>query len=129
VGRPGNNDPNLPGEGAVTPQEFQGNYRATLAQLQELERQLRDDQSMSRDVQGLIRDMQRLDPFNYANDPELTLRIQAALLAGMQQVEMELRRKVEDANGGSIRSQGTGAVPQGYADAVAEYFRRLSKGK
>jgi hypothetical protein len=45
-------------------------------------------------------------------------------------VEMELRRKVDDTSGGgSIRSPGSEPVPQGYADAVADYFRKLSKSK
>jgi hypothetical protein len=31
--------------------------------------------------------------------------------------------------GGSVRSPGGEKVPQGYADAVAEYYRKLSNGK
>ena len=43
---------------------------------------------------------------------------------------MELRRKVDEANGGGIvRSPGSEKVPHGYADKVAEYFRKLSKSK
>ena len=34
-----------------------------------------------------------------------------------------------EAGNGSVRSQGGEAVPQGYAEAVAEYFRKLSKSK
>jgi hypothetical protein len=60
----------------------------------------------------------------------LAERIQATLLSGIEQVEMELRRKVEDTAGnGSVRSSGSETVPPAYADAVAEYFRRLSKSK
>ncbi len=41
---------------------------------------------------------------------------------------MELRRKVEQSGGdGSIRSPGSEPTPQGYGNAVAEYFRKLSK--
>jgi hypothetical protein len=35
---------------------------------------------------------------------------------------------VDEADG-SVRSQGGEAVPQGYSEAVAEYFRKLSKSK
>ena len=85
---------------------------------------------MAKDLQALIRDMQRLNPNTYANDPLLAERIQATLLSGIEQVEMELRRKVEDtAGGGSVRSPGGEKIPQGYADAVYEYFRKLSKSK
>jgi len=49
-------------------------------------------------------------------------------LAGVEQVEMELRRKVEDSGGnGSVRSPAGEKVPQGYAAAVEEYYRKLSK--
>ena len=65
------------------------------------------------------------------NEPRYPLleRITAAL-AGVEQVEMELRRKVEEANGGgSVRSPGGEKVPPGYADKVAEYYRKLGKSK
>ena len=50
-------------------------------------------------------------------------------LGDIQQVEMELRRKVDEANGGNIRSAGNEPVPPGYEDKVADYFRKLSKSK
>jgi hypothetical protein len=50
-------------------------------------------------------------------------------LQEVEQVEMRLRRKVEDAQGTTVRSPAAEAVAPGYADAVAEYFRKLSKGK
>jgi hypothetical protein len=98
----------------------------TLTQLQQ---QLRDDPATAKDIQGLIRDLRQFDPFTNSNDPLLSERIQSAL-AGVEQVEMELRRKVDDTGaGGSVRSPGGEKVPQGYADAVAEYWRKLAKGK
>jgi hypothetical protein len=37
---------------------------------------------------------------------------------------------VDDAtSAGSTRSAGSEPIPQGYADAVAEYFRKLSSSK
>lgn len=88
-----------------------------------------DDPQMARDLGDLIRDMRRLNPTSPVNDPLLEQRIQAAVLSGIEQVEMQLRRKVED-NGSStaVRSEGGANVPPGFAEAVAEYFRRLSKG-
>jgi hypothetical protein len=51
-------------------------------------------------------------------------------MGGVQQVEMELRRKVEESTGnGSVRSPGGDKVPQGWEGSVAEYFRKLSKSK
>jgi hypothetical protein len=101
----------------------------TLQSLRQLQQQTQGDPAMAQDVQALIRDMQRLNPNTYANDPLLAERIQAALISNVQQVEMQLRRKVDDSGSGSVRSPGGEKVPQGYADAVAEYYRKLSKGK
>lgn len=84
---------------------------------------------MVKDLQNLIRDMQRLNPNNYSNDPLLAERIQGTLINGIEQVEMELRRKVDDTSGGSVRSAGSEPIPQGYEDAVYEYRRKLSKSK
>jgi hypothetical protein len=116
-------------DGPVRPQEFQQTYRNTMQSLQQLQGQLRDDPNMARDIQSLMRDLRAIDPFAGGSDPLLTARI-AAALAGVEQVEMELRRKVEEAaGGGSVRSPGGEKVPAGYADKVAEYYRKLGKSK
>jgi hypothetical protein len=116
--------------GPVRPEDFQNTYRDTVQSLRQLEQQAQADPNMLKDIQTLMRDLQRLDPYTYANDPLLAERIHAALMSGVEQVEMELRRKVDEAAGnGSVRSPGGETVPQGYADAVAEYFRKLSKSK
>lgn len=100
-----------------------------MTSLQQLQQQFKDDPGTQRDIQGVIRDLRGLDPSHITNDPLLLDRINAAL-ANVEQVEMELRRKVDDATGGgSVRSPGNQPVPQGYSEAVAEYFRKLSKTK
>ena len=43
---------------------------------------------------------------------------------------MQLRRKVDQTgDNGSVRSSSGESIPQGWSDAVADYFRRLSKSK
>jgi hypothetical protein len=119
-----------PRNGPVRPEDFTNQYNQTLQSLRQLEQAGQGDPNMVRDLQNLIRDMQRLNPYTYANDPLLAERIQATLMGGVEQVEMELRRKVEEANGtGSVRSPGGDKVPQGWEGSVAEYFRKLSKSK
>jgi hypothetical protein len=112
----------------VNPEQFQSTYRDALQSLNQLQQQMKDDPGAVKDIQNLMRDLRQFDPAHYTNDPLLSERIQSAL-AGVEQVEMELRRKVDDASGGSVRSPGSEPVPQGYADAVADYFRKLSKSK
>lgn len=115
--------------GPVNPQQFQQTYRDAVQSLQQLQQGMRDDPNTARDIQGAIRDLRQMDPFTLSNDPLLTQRI-AAALAGVEQVEMELRRKVEDTSGnGSVRSQSGQKVPQGYEDKVADYYRKLGKSK
>jgi hypothetical protein len=123
----GNGEP----RGPVNPQDFTNNYNQTLQTLRQLQQQAQgNDPAMVQDLQNLIRDMQRLNPNTYANDPLLAERIQSTLMGGIQQVEMELRRKVEEANGtGSVRSAGGEKVPAGYQDKVADYYRKLSSKK
>jgi len=76
-----------------------------------------------------VRELRNFDPRQFTADPLLSQRIQAAL-GGTEQVEMELRRLLDASTGtGSVRSPAGERVPQGYRDAVADYFRKLSKGK
>lgn len=122
-------DPRGWANGPIRPEDYQQAYRDTVQSLTQLQQQLRGDPNTARDIQGLVRDLRQLDPYAYSNDPLLAERIQAAL-AGVEQVEMELRRKVDaSGNGGTVRSPGNETVTQGYQDAVAEYFRKLSGGK
>jgi len=72
-----------------------------------------------------MRDLQRL---NYGNDSELAGRIGRQFLPELERLELEIRRKLDE-NGDQVRSAGSESIPSGYADAVAEYFRRLSKTK
>lgn len=129
----GNRNPQYGGtwsEGPINPQTFQQTNRETVQTLTQLQQQLRDDPATARDIQGLVRDLRQFDPFANSNDPLLAERIQSAL-AGVEQVEMELRRKVDDTTGagGSVRSPAGEKVPQGYAAAVEEYYRKLSQTK
>ena len=78
------------------------------------------------DVQGLLRGLQQL---NYLNEGELAGRLSRQVLPELERLELEIRRKLDENGGDQVRSAGTETIPSGYADAVAEYFRRLSKGK
>jgi len=108
---------------------FIQNYNSTLRELSQLQRQLQDNPQLSRDIGDMMRDMQRVDPRLSPGGPELMNRIEAQTLAGIDQVELQLRRMLDDREGGSVRSGSADPVPPGYADAVAEYFRKLSKEK
>ena len=45
----------------------------------------------------------------------------------MDKLELELRRASDGKQSGQVRNSDSTTVPAGYEDAVADYFRRLSK--
>ena len=40
-----------------------------------------------------------------------------------------MRRELANEDSGQVRSAGAERAPAGFAESVAEYFRKLSKGK
>ena len=51
------------------------------------------------------------------------------MLSMLEQLELQVRRQVEERQGGQVRATIAQPVPEEYREAVAEYFRRLSKGR
>ena len=80
-------------------------------------------------MQDLIQQMRNLDPSRFPGNPELIERIRAQFLPALEQMELQLRRKLNDSQGDGVRATGSEPAPDGYSEAVAEYFRRLSRGK
>jgi hypothetical protein len=85
------------------------------------------DAEYARELDQIMRDLQRVynGPVDSAKMDDTIAR---DLLPALERLELELKSKV-DQQKGQVRSAGSEPVPQGYADSVAEYFRRLSKGK
>jgi hypothetical protein len=99
-----------------------------MRELSQLRSELRETSpDLEREVQEALRELQKYDPAKIAADPLLAERIRSAVLPSIEQLELQLRRKLEGADSGQVRTSAAERVPQGYADAVAEYFRRLSK--
>ncbi|MBI5280387.1 MAG: hypothetical protein HY858_01805 [Candidatus Solibacter usitatus] len=74
-------------------------------------------------VDRILRQIEGIDP------KLLEGRIQSQVLPQLEQIELKLRRQLEDSSGGQVRSGAQPQAPAGYGEAVAEYFRRLSQGK
>ena len=72
------------------------------------------------------REMSRLDPKRFPGNPEMVERLRQQVVGGIEHLELQLRRKLDD-GGGSVRLGASEPVPQGYTKSVAEYFRKLSK--
>jgi len=124
----GGGGPVTPGNGyaADGPLPIEQAYRESLRDLN----QLRDFVRANPDVAGDYSNLSRaLNPQFATNDGELSQRLSHEVLPEIERLELELRRKLEDKNSDQVRSAGSETVPPGYSDAVADYFRKLSKGK
>ncbi len=104
-------------------------YQQSLRDLADLRQALAGDPGTVRDIQDLLAEMQRIDPSRFPGNPLLLERLRNEVLPALEQIELQVRRQVEDQQGGQVRNGGTEPTPPGYANAVADYFRRLSTEK
>ncbi|HMC67420.1 MAG TPA: hypothetical protein VKI65_20970, partial [Gemmataceae bacterium] len=97
-----------------------------LNELNQLRRQTSNDPEMQRQIQELINEMEHLDLRRFPGNPAMVEELHQRLLSGLDTLELQLRRDQDGKRTGQIRSTDPNAVPPGYEDAVADYFRRLS---
>ena len=114
--------------GDVRPMSQQ-DYDGLVRQLQQLQQMSRENRELAQSLNSLARDLAAIDPRRAPANPRLLEQIEAQLLAKTEEVELLLRRKVDEKQGATVRSSAPSPVPQGYGDAVAEYYRRLSRVK
>ena len=79
-------------------------------------------------LQALIDQMRNLDPSRFPGNPALVEQMHQQLVSGVDALELQLRRQLDESHGGTIRNTDPAKVPAGYRDAVAEYYRKLSGG-
>jgi hypothetical protein len=79
-----------------------------------------------RELDDIIRDLQRLDNDRVYTDPRGLEQLQAAALDKLKKFEFGLRRKAETGND-SLSLSGSDQVPDGFRQAIEEYYRSLSK--
>jgi hypothetical protein len=103
-------------------------YREGMRELNQVGREMGENPDVAREVQNLIREMQRLEPSRFKGNPELVEQLRSQVLANLEQMELQIRRKLDDQSS-QVRSNPSRAVPQGYTESVADYFRRLSRGR
>ena len=117
----------------IDPLQAERTFREGARDLAQLEQFLRGNREMprelSRDVHDLIRDLQQIDPRLLGAEPQRLAQIIDQLVGGVEGVELQLRRLADQQQAGSVRSGASQPVPPGYADAVAEYFKRLAREK
>lgn len=80
------------------------------------------------DLEAIRKKARELSSSRFKNNPELLEREYRSVLSLLEQLELQARRKVETDEGGDVRVIVSEPVPDEYREAVAEYFRRLSRG-
>jgi len=117
---------NRGGSGEVYPHNgLEQGYRESLRDMGQLREFIRTHPEYSNEVLQLLHAMSPA----YVNDAELSQRIGREVIPQMERLELELRRQLDEKNSEQVRSAGAEHLPPGYSDAIAEYFRKLSKGK
>ena len=101
--------------------------RDSMRELQSLRDSVKGDPEVEREIQEMIKELSRLDPKRFPGNPELVERLRGDIQSQLEHLELLLRRKLDDQQGANVRSGASDKVPSGYANSVAEYFRRLSK--
>ena len=79
------------------------------------------------DLEAIRKKARELSSSKFKNNPELLEREYRSVLSLLEQLELQVRRKVETEEGGDVRVIVSEPVPDEYREAVAEYFRRLSR--
>jgi hypothetical protein len=124
------NNSNLPQPAAPDMSPIPGDpertFQQSVSNLNQLRQSVQNDPEAARALHDLIQEMQQLDPKRFPGNPALLDQLHSQVLHDVNNLEMQLRRKLDDKSG-DIRSDNAMTVPPGYEDAVAEYFRRLSK--
>lgn len=123
------NDGSLP-IGPISPvrsaEDVRQDYQRTMRELEQIARSASDNPELAQEVREIIARMQKLDPARF-NSGTLMERIQHTMLPALADLEAQLRLKEMQREGGVVRSETNARVPEGYGDAVAEYFRKLSE--
>lgn len=109
-----------------SPEQVVQDYRRTLRDLEQIARGANDNPELAQEVREIIAQMQRMDPSRFSSDT-LVDRIQNTMLPALTALEAQLRLKELQRSGGVVRSESNARVPEGYGDAVAEYFRKLNE--
>ena len=116
-------------DGSATPEDRERTFDQGLTDLQNVRRAVADDPVAKRQVDDLIRSMQQLDPRRFPGNPEVVDRLFSEVRSDVDRLELQLGHDPADDSRNVVRNAESLPVPEGYQDAVAEYYRRLSKGQ
>ncbi|PYQ98997.1 MAG: hypothetical protein DMF96_08830 [Acidobacteria bacterium] len=91
-----------------------------------MRRQLQQAGVSPRDLDEVLRDLKAFDNDRVYADPKGLEQLQAAAIDKLKKFEFMLRRKAEAGND-SLSLSGSDQVPDGFRQAIEEYYRSLAK--
>jgi hypothetical protein len=110
------------------PADTQRQIEQGLNLLNQVRPAVQDSPEARQQLQALIEQMRNLDPSRFPGNPALVEQMHQQLVSGVDALELQLRRQLDENRGGTIRNTDPNKVPAGYQDSVAEYYRKLSGG-
>jgi len=114
-------------DNAPTPADSERTIRQGLQELNQLRQLAKTDPAALREIQDLVKEMQKLDPGRFPGNPAMVEQLHTQVLNDVDKLELQLRHNDNDLQPGQVRTSKAPAIPPGYQDAVAEYYRRLGK--
>ncbi|HTY50326.1 MAG TPA: hypothetical protein VMB48_11615 [Steroidobacteraceae bacterium] len=96
-----------------------------MQQLATVRRAVADDAAARAQVDDLIKAVQQLDPKRFPGNPDMVVKLYGEVQADVDRLELQLGRD-PGSERTAVRGAESAPIPQGYQDAVAEYYRRLS---
>jgi hypothetical protein len=78
------------------------------------------------ELESLIEQMRKLDTGGLPDKPAMIEQMHQQLVSQVDALELQLRRQLDETQGGTIRNADPSKVPPGYQASVAEYYRKLS---
>jgi hypothetical protein len=116
-------------DNSPVPADPERTFQQGMGELNQLRHLAQNDPAALKQVQELAREMQRLDPKRFPGNPAMVEQLHTEVLTGVDRLELQLRHDSDGQTPGEVRTTKESAIPPGYEEAVAEYYRRLSKGQ
>ncbi|MGI4854907.1 MAG: hypothetical protein ACRYF4_12780 [Janthinobacterium lividum] len=107
------------------PADTERTFQQSMRELQALRGMVKGDPEAAKEVAELSKQMQGLDPARFPGNPALVEQMHTDVLRAVDKLELQLQR----AGVTEARTGRSYTVPAGYNDSVADYYRRLSRGR
>jgi hypothetical protein len=116
--------PSAPADSAGTLPDNERGYEQEMRALSQLRNTVQSDPQATKDVEELARQMRQLDPSRFPGNPAMVEQMHREVLSSVDRLELQLQRDGVPTDAHSGKSY---AIPGGYQESVAEYYRQLSK--